>query len=49
MLIKGDWHLCDDEIYRPVIIGEIRSSDNLWVKVPMLLDTGADRTVLAQI
>lgn len=47
MLISGMWHVCDDGIIRPVIHAEIQASDGSWVKAPLLLDTGADRTVFS--
>ena len=47
MLVGGVWHQCDDGIIRPVIQAEILAHDNSWRKVPFLLDTGADRTVLS--
>jgi len=47
MLISGTWHVCDDGIIRPVMRGEIQARDGAWVKAPLLLDTGADRTVLS--
>src|SRR5712691_3509398 len=47
MLISGMWHMCDDGIIRPVIHAEIQTSDGAWVKAPLLLDTGADRTVFS--
>jgi len=47
MLISGTWHVCDDGIIRPVMRGEIQARDGSWVKAPLLLDTGADRTVLS--
>ena len=47
MRIGGVWHLCDDGMLRPVIHGEILASHGTWVKVPFLLDTGADRTVFS--
>jgi predicted aspartyl protease len=47
MLVAGVWHQCDDGIIRPVIQAEILAHDNSWWKVPFLLDTGADRTVLS--
>jgi len=47
MLISGVWHMCDDGIIRPVIHAEIQASDGAWVKAPLLLDTGADRTVFS--
>ena len=47
MLISGVWHVCDDGIIRSVIHAEIQASDGAWVKAPLLLDTGADRTVFS--
>jgi aspartyl protease len=47
MLLSGTWHVCDDGVIRPVIRGEIQTRDGSWVKAPILLDTGADRTVLS--
>lgn len=47
MLISGVWHLCDDGIVRPVIHAEILVSDGSWIKAPLLVDTGADRTVFS--
>ncbi len=47
MIIAGCWHLCDDGIVRPIILGEILAAGGSWVKAPFLVDTGADRTVFA--
>ncbi|HMF15368.1 MAG TPA: retropepsin-like aspartic protease [Gemmataceae bacterium] len=47
MRIDGLWHLCDDGILRPVIHGEILAGDGSWVKAPLLVDSGADRTVFS--
>ena len=47
MLVAGVWHQCDDGILRPVIQAEILAHDRSWRKVPFLLDTGPDRTVLS--
>ena len=47
MLINGVWHLCDDEMTRPVINAEILTRDSSWIKVPFLVDTGADQTVFS--
>ena len=47
MLISGEWFPCPDEVVRPVIFGEVLSGLGNWIPVPFLLDTGADRTVLA--
>jgi hypothetical protein len=45
MLIRGRWTLCDDDIVRPVIEGELLASDGSWLPVELLVDVGADRTV----
>lgn len=47
MHISGEWYLCDDGLVRPVIRGEVLAGDGSWVRVPFLLDTGADRTVFS--
>jgi hypothetical protein len=47
MRISGEWYLCDDGLVRPVIRGEVLAGDGSWVRVPFLLDTGADRTVFS--
>ena len=47
MLISGTWHMCDDGIIRPVMPVEIQARDGSWVKAPLLVDTGADRTVFS--
>jgi predicted aspartyl protease len=47
MLISGTWHMCDDGIIRPVMLAEIQAGDGSWVKAPLLVDTGADRTVFS--
>lgn len=46
MLISGEWFLFSDDIFRPVVRGEVLSGVDSWIPVPFLLDTGADRTVL---
>jgi len=47
MRINGEWLLCDDEIVRPVIRGEILADNGSWQRAEFLVDTGADRTVLS--
>lgn len=47
MLISGEWFPCPDDVMRPVVFGEVLSGVGNWIPVPFLLDTGADRTVLA--
>ena len=46
MLFLWVWHLCDDGITRPVIRAEVETASGAWLKVPFLVDTGADRSVL---
>lgn len=47
MLFCGEWHLCDDEVVRPILRGEILTGNGSWRAVEFLLDTGADRTVFS--
>jgi predicted aspartyl protease len=47
MRIDGEWLLCEDGIKRPVIRGEILADNGSWQAIELLVDTGADRTVLS--
>ncbi len=47
MRCNGEWLQCDDGIVRPVIRAEILAGDDAWRAVELLVDTGADRTVLS--
>lgn len=47
MRINGLWYLCDDQMVRPVIRGDIQMEDGSWLQVPFLVDTGADCTVFS--
>lgn len=47
MLLSGVWLLCDDDIVRPVIHGEILARNGSRVQTPFLVDTAADRTVFS--
>jgi hypothetical protein len=47
MLISGVWHVCDGGVLRPVVRAEIQASAGSWVNAPLLVDTGADRTVFS--
>ena len=47
MQINGECVLFSDSVKRPVIRGEVLASDGSWVRVPFLVDTGADRTVFS--
>jgi hypothetical protein len=46
MLIHGRWTLCDDGIFRPVMEGELLTSAGSWLPVELLVDVGADRSVI---
>lgn len=47
MRFNGRWFQCDDGVFRPVIRGEILTADGDWEFLELLIDTGADRTVLS--
>lgn len=46
MLLNGEWSLDPDGVRRPVIRAEVLTSTGTWEPVELLVDTGADRTVL---
>ena len=46
MEIKGEWLFCEDGIVRPVLRGRFLSADGEWISTELLIDTGADCTVL---
>lgn len=45
MRIVGEWTACDDGITRPIIRAKVLCADGSWHSAPLLVDTGADRTV----
>jgi len=47
MRFDGQWLQCDDDIVRPVIRAEILAGDDVWRALELLVDTGADRTVIS--
>ena len=47
MRFNGEWLQCDDGIVRPVMRAEILTGEGSWRAVELLVDTGADRTVLS--
>ena len=47
MRFNGEWLQCDDGIIRPVIRAEILTGDGGWRVFELLIDTGADRTVIS--
>jgi hypothetical protein len=46
MRIDGKWRQCDDGVIRPIIEAEVWAGDASWKPIWLLVDTGADRTVL---
>lgn len=46
MRFDGHWLACDDGIIRPIFRGEILAGDGQWHDFELLVDTGADRTIL---
>jgi predicted aspartyl protease len=47
MRFNGEWLLCDDGIRRPVMRAEVLSRNGQWKAAELLVDTGADRSVLS--
>ncbi len=47
MRFDGEWLECDDGIVRPVIRAEMLAGTGAWRAVELLVDTGADRTVIS--
>jgi predicted aspartyl protease len=47
MRVDGVWLQCDDGVVRPVLRAEILDGKGDWHAVELLIDTGADRTVLS--
>lgn len=47
MVVHGEWHECPDGITRPIIRADVQKSDGSWLSAELLVDTGADRTVLS--
>lgn len=47
MRIEGEWLQCDDAVVRPVLRAEIQVGHGPWRAIELLVDTGADRTVLS--
>jgi hypothetical protein len=46
MLISGIWKVDQDGLTRPYIRAEARKADGSWYELFLLVDSGADRTVL---
>jgi hypothetical protein len=47
MQIVGEWLACDDGVTRPVVRGRVAAADGTLSPDVFLIDSGADRTVLA--
>ena len=48
MLCEGEWLLCEDGLARPIMRARIFGKEAAWLSIQFLLDTGADRTVIAR-
>ena len=48
MRANGVWLLGDDGTTRPIFFAEVAGSRGHWVKIAMLADPGADRTVFSR-
>ena len=47
MRFNGEWLQCDDGVVRPIIRAEILNGGDSWRAFELLVDTGADRTVIS--
>ncbi len=47
MRFNGEWLICDDGAVRPVVRADIATGNDEWHSFDLLVDTGADRTVLS--
>lgn len=47
MQIRGEWHPFDDGVERPTVRAQIQRPGAEPIEVSLLVDTGADRTVLS--
>lgn len=47
MRFNGEWLQCDDGVVRPVLRAEVLSSGDNWRSLELLIDSGADRSVLS--
>jgi len=47
MLVAGRWHLCDDGVTRPLLQANVVAAQGRAVAEDLLIDSGADRTVLS--
>lgn len=47
MRINGEWLQCDDGDFRPVVRGELLGKNGDWLDLELLVDTGADRTLIS--
>jgi hypothetical protein len=47
MRFNGEWLQCADGVVRPVIRAKILAGDGTWRTLELLIDTGADRTLLS--
>lgn len=48
MRINGEWMTCEDGVVRPILRAEILTGSGAWRSFDLLIDTGADRTVICK-
>jgi predicted aspartyl protease len=47
MRLNGEWFACSDGDIRPIVRASLLCGNGVWLPFEMLVDTGADRTVLS--
>ena len=47
MRVDGRWAVDDDGVTYPLIPARVQTNAGGWIRCPLLLDTGAERTVIA--
>jgi predicted aspartyl protease len=47
MRLNGEWFACTDGDMRPIVRAAILCGNGVWLPIEMLVDTGADRTILS--
>jgi len=46
MRFDGSWHVCPDGRLRPIVYGTVADAEGTRHRIPLMVDTGADATVL---
>lgn len=48
MRMNGEWMTCEDGVVRPILRAEVLTGSGVWRSFDLLIDTGADRTVICK-